>query len=424
MISEKPMVLSDSSVDSLSYEQARDMAADSLPTVRLELAHRQDVPSEILYFLAGDAEVMVRVAIAANRMTPAKADLLLAEDPDKMVRLALAAKLSGQIVDRVALSPQARGITRKAFEHLLCDKVIEVRVVISETLKNTDHADPEIINRLARDAELLVCGPPLQFSPVLSDNDLLNIIAGNPVAGALAAIACRSYVAEEITEAIVASNDSHAITKMLRNGNAHLRENTLDSLIERAEHEPDWQEPLVYRPELNERSAQHLAEVVAAHLLNRILERKDLSEEAILSIAKIVGERLRTSSNTVEPLHDVLDHYAPLLEAAHEQQAKGQLDEMTVMVNLLAGHVEETQAELAVLTDLSIRAVLEIVASRSQRALCALSWAAGLSAGFSAELQIRLVGIPTEEILWPTDSGEYAMREEELKWQLAMFPET
>ena len=59
---------------------------------------------------------------------------------------------------------------------------------------------PEIIKGLALDDELVVSGPVLEFSPVLTDDDLLEIIEKGPVKGGLGAIARRSRVNEIIRQ--------------------------------------------------------------------------------------------------------------------------------------------------------------------------------------------------------------------------------
>ena len=175
--------------DRIPYDVAKALARDDNVEVRCDLARRGDVMPEILYFLAEDPAPEVRRAIAENRATPAQADLLLAGDADVDVRSTLAGKIA-------ALAPSLSGdernkvseVTLQAMLLLARDEVVRVRRVLSETLMDMTDAPPEVILKLARDAELAVSGPILEFSPVLSDDDLLAIIESELPRGALSAM--------------------------------------------------------------------------------------------------------------------------------------------------------------------------------------------------------------------------------------------
>ncbi len=62
-----------------------------------------------------------------------------------------------------------------------------------------------------------------------------------------------------------------------------------------------------------------------------------------------------------------------------------------------------------------------MVAAQSPRAVCSLAWASGLSAVFAVELQVRMAGLPLDKVLKPAAGGGYALKEAEMRWQLAMF---
>lgn len=78
----------------ISYEEAKAIAHDGDDTAREELANRDDIAPELLYYLAEDELAAVRRAVAMNSATPMHADLLLARDGDDGVRAALAGKIA------------------------------------------------------------------------------------------------------------------------------------------------------------------------------------------------------------------------------------------------------------------------------------------------------------------------------------------
>ena len=170
--------------ETISYEAARELVRDGDPEVRRVLAVRDDLKPEILYFLAEDTDAAVRQAVANNMPAPRKADVLLAKDDDANVRGDLAGKIA-----RLApgLSPeeqdQARNATYETLETLARDQITKVRGILPEALKDIADAPPDVIKTLAMDTEIEVSGPVLEFSPTLSDDDLLEIFEQRPAQG-------------------------------------------------------------------------------------------------------------------------------------------------------------------------------------------------------------------------------------------------
>lgn len=404
------------------YERARDLAANADPRVRAELAAGQDVAPEILYFLTGDREAVVRRAVAANPRTPAQGNLVLADDGDAEVRRLLAEK----ITHAQSASARDRTLTGQALDRLARDRVAQVRAVIAEALKTYADADAAMIGRLARDAEILVAAPVLEYSPLLTDGDLLEVIGSHPVQEALTAITRRAYVSEEVTRAIVGSGNVTAIACMLENSNAQLQESTLDALVEGLASQPGWQPPLIFSPDQTGQQSLRLAQAVATQLLERIVARRDLPPETLQAIAGVVRKRLeeQVASGPVAAAPvagDIGAGYAPLLARAGQAREQGRLDENGLMVALLSDQADEVVAGLSVLSGVPVSAILQMVAAQSPRALCALAWTAGVSALFAAELQLRLGRIAVAAVIRPTAGGGYPLTEDEMRWQIDMY---
>ncbi|MBL6931867.1 MAG: DUF2336 domain-containing protein, partial [Rhodospirillales bacterium] len=255
----------------LSYNEARNLANDNDTAVRCKLAAREDLTPEILYFLAEDKAPEVRRTVAANASAPRQTHTLLAQDKDAEVRFGLAEKLARIAPD---LSDDERDklrqSTHESLNLLAKDEIIKVRQILSETLKDVANAPPDVVKRLALDSELVVAGPVLECSPVLNDEDLIEIIAHGTAKGGLNAISSRQGVGEGVSDAIVATNDETAIADLLGNDTAQIREQTLDDLIEKADNIELWHAPLVSRPKLPSGAATRLAQFVADTLLEKL----------------------------------------------------------------------------------------------------------------------------------------------------------
>ena len=166
-----------SGTEHIGYEEAKRRARGSADE-RRRLAADPTTRPEILYFLAEDASPEVRREIARNETTPLQASSVLAADHDQDVRVALVEKLARltptlSVEQRADVYEQLAG----ALQNLARDQIVHVREVLATAVKDLVDAPSDIVRCLARDEELAVCGPVLEYSPLLSDEDLLEIIA-------------------------------------------------------------------------------------------------------------------------------------------------------------------------------------------------------------------------------------------------------
>lgn len=413
----------------LDYERAKDLAAHSDAKVRAELAARDDVKPEILYFLAEDSDAEVRRQVAANPQAPAQANLLLASDDSDAVRGDLAAKIA-RIAPGLSSHEQdrLRRMTYESLEMLARDQIPKVRQILSEALRDVAGTPPDVIRRLARDAELVVAGPVLQFSPVLSDDDLLEIIGAGPIPGALACISRRTVVNVKVADAIAATDDVEAIAVLLGNPSAQIREETLDRLADRAADIEAWHKPLVDRPQLSARTAHKLARFVAAGLLETLAARRDLAPEAMQAVAAVVAKRIDEIETTApakvntpvqaETKRDADE--AAAVQRARALHAEGQLNETTVDTALSSGDFAFVTAALAVLSSLPAKAVRKVVYTKSAKGMAAVAWKAGLSPALGAQLQTKLMRLPAAKVLSPR-GGDHPLSPDEMEWQLEFF---
>src|SRR5258708_25165728 len=199
----------------IPYEESKRLSQGGSVEDRRRAATHTELRPELLCFLARDPDPGVRAAVATNAATPVQADVLLARDSDDSVRQDLAHKiallapgLTAQEHDRL------RRMTYEVLEILVRDQVARVRQIVAEALKDVADAPPEIIQRLARDCEIVVAGPVLQFSPLLSESDLLEIIDGTPIPRAREAVTRRPAVTLPLTDVLGSSHVLAVITAL------------------------------------------------------------------------------------------------------------------------------------------------------------------------------------------------------------------
>lgn len=402
---------------SLTYDQAKELARSGDVEERAALAGRDDVKPELLYFLAEDPDPNVRRAIASNARTPHHADLLLAGDEDEDVRGTLAEKiariapdLSSQETDKV------RAMAYEALEMLTRDQVSRVRRILAEALKDVAHAPPEVIRRLACDAEIMVSAPVLRYSPVLTDEDLLAILAERPATKRLEAIAGRDEVSEDVVDALVECDDEIAIAVLLDNASAHIREQALERLVARAPGRASWHGPLVRRPQLSEKVARRLAEFVADEFLVVLSVRDDLSKETLQAVREEVSRRL-TEEEEGEDAADRKSAPDKAYERASTLHQDGRLSEDVFLAALGSDDLHFVRAALTVKAGVSPSAVAKAVETRSAKGLLALCWRAGFGPKTAERVQRKLGQLSRNDVI-KADGGRFAMTEPEMEWHI------
>ncbi len=399
----------------ISYEESKRLAKDRNPQVRAGIARREDIRPEVLYFMAEDDSAEVRGWIAANRKTPRQADLILARDRDEEVRRKLAAKIANLMPELDASGQeQAQEILIEVIGILAQDQAIRVRQIIAETLKDVAEVPPAVIQRLARDIEEVVACPVLEFSPLLSDRDLIEIIEAGSGAGQLRAISRRYGVGESIADAIVATQDQGAVAALLENDSAQIREDALDGLVEGAIQVTAWQKPLVLRPKLPLGAVRKLASFVAGSLLSLLQARQDLDRKTAKAVAKEVRRRLKDEDTKSKTAEDP----AAKAKSLHKS---GKLDEAALSRALNSGERDFLRHGLALRAGMPHVLVEHIFSAHSAKGVTALAWKAEVSMRFAVQLQLRMGGIAPNQVLHPRAGTGYPLGEDEMVWQLEFF---
>jgi uncharacterized protein (DUF2336 family) len=421
----------------LAYAEQKRLAREGNVAERRELAARPDIKPEILYYLAGDPDPAVRRAIALNGMTPCQADLMLATDEDDGVRTDLAGKIGRATSERTAdEQSNIYRITMQALEVLASDQIVRVRELLAESLKDLEGAPRGVIEKLARDSEIVVAGPVLESSPALTDEFLIDILNSGPVRGALSAISRRVALGEHVADAIVNTGDTEAIADLLGNTSAQIREETLDRIIDQAPNVTSWHRPLVHRPNLRAQAARRLAEIVAMPLLADLKQRADLDDDTLDAIASVVRRRLdeddvvdelKTSaappraSGPVDPEWAISGGIHADGEVAlqvRKLHADGSLNEALVAEALSNGQKSFVVVALGLLADVPDPVVERAIDLQNAKAIVALAWKAGFSMRLAARLQMQVASIPPSGVLRASGGDSYPLSAEEMNWQL------
>lgn len=390
---------------------ATEAEIDAQAEGRVRLAARLDLSPLALQELARDPEILVRATVALNGRCDAEVDAILTSDQDERIRALL-----GSRVARLLPNLDSEGRTAAA-THVLAtlailaaDQATRVRAAIADEIAAMDSAPRDLVLRLARDTAGAVSNQVIRLSPVLSDADLLSILATPHSPKTAESIASREKLSAVVADAIVQHADAPTIRALLSNQSACIREATLDALVGRAPNHLDWHAPLVRRPRLSTYAVRALSEFIASDLLRTLAIRADLEPGKL----EIVRQRLAASAPEKN------DQEALIAKARH-LKASGQLTEAALQAAASQFELRQLLAMLAVSSDVSLQTVERVMDVRSTKALVSLVWRSGFSMTLAVSIQKALSHFAPETIIYPTEDGTFPLSAEEMTWQVELI---
>jgi uncharacterized protein (DUF2336 family) len=182
------------------------------------------------------------------------------------------------------------------YDEVLCQLAalveVEARVHVAKLLAPLERAPGMVVVKLANDV-IEVAKPLLEFSNVLSDDDLIDIIAGQSEEHRIA-IAGRSPVPERVGEAIVEHGDRSSVVRLVRNANAEFDKATLEKLVERATRDAEIAADLRNRHDIDWKSLRGEIDSVSNKVLETLGEvDRRLDPVAAGKINAVVYNRMR-----------------------------------------------------------------------------------------------------------------------------------
>lgn len=408
-------------VDAATRDPRPEASAEEAHRVRLSVSAA--TPAEVLTQLATDPAVRVRAALALNPTAPPATLGLLAHDADARVRALLAARLAGLAPQLDAeLQSQLYQQVMAALSHLVEDEVVRVRAAIAEAVKEMPQAPRDLVLRLARDPAIEVSEPVILLSPLLTQEDLLGLLAGTGSPAVASAVARRPHLTVAVSDAIAQSSDADAIRALLANPSAQIREATLDGLIAEAAEHVAWHEPLVRRPDLSPRAAQALSQVVADTLLAELADRADLGPAVTKELRERLTARLAQTRDAPPGTMSRRDpSLGEALAQAHALAEAGRLTEAGVLSEVTRGEARLVAAMLAVAADVPFALVERAASLRSSKGLTSLAWKAGFSMRTAVALQSLLARLGPNALLPAGPGGTYPLTIEEMRWQIGFL---
>jgi uncharacterized protein (DUF2336 family) len=226
-------------------------------------------------------------------------DKLSREDVDRLlVEHSVEARINAatKVAQRFSLgqlSENQRRIAEEIFRLMARDAEIRVRLSLAFNLKESARVPHDVAITLAKDVESVAL-PMLQFSRVLTDDDLLEIVSSQNQAKQVA-IASRPEVSPTVSEALVDTHNREVVEHLVANDGAEISEQALQTILAEFGGVEDIQGSLVHRARLPMTIAERLVTMVSNQLREHLVANHQLPDLIAADIVSQSRERATMS---------------------------------------------------------------------------------------------------------------------------------
>lgn len=352
----------------------------------------------------------------------------LRRDRSPARRESIAGKVASMI--DADLSERERALAAEILRRFVRDEIEQVRLAVAKAVAASPYLPADVARTLAEDVERVAL-PILEFSPVLTAQDLVQLLKNSPPAHA-EAIASRASVPAVVADAVLETGHRTAIARLINNGGADISETTLRVAAERHGQDDAVGRALVLRPNLPQSVRAAIERAAQAHVGSYLRRYLNLPEQVIVegleqaTAAKAVpavGEAgpARAGAGRKE---ETLPSLVPQGETAESYAKKlaysGGISNETIMHALCTGERDFVETAIALRTGLAADVVRERVFGTDVELRRAVMNRAGIIEDdipvMLAVLEIRDIGDPVVYQMAAITAANAASRNRSAAW--------
>ena len=236
------------------------------------------------------------------------------------------------------------------YDEVLCQLAelveVEARTHVAKLLAPLERAPGNVVAKLAND-EIQVAAPLLEFSNVLSDDDLIDIVANQSEAHRVA-IAGRNNVPERVGDAIVEHGAGPSVVRLVRNAQAELGKEALHKLVALASTDKELATDLRGRSDIDWNSMRNEIGVAGQKVLDTLgAQVRPLDPVTADKVNQVVYNRMRNRAGFSA------QEWKVAYNQVKAMSDRRQLDERALMRFARFGYGHHSAAALTVLLDVS-----------------------------------------------------------------------
>jgi uncharacterized protein (DUF2336 family) len=271
------------------------------------------------------------------------------------------------------LSDAEREMAENIFRIMVKDAEVRVREALSENLKESPNVPHDVALTLANDVDSVAL-PVLEFSEVLTDEDLLEIVQSQDESKQVA-IASRSAVSETLSEALVETKSESVVSSLVANEGADISEKSLQKVVDDFGETESVQEVMVRRPKLPLTISERLMTVVSENMKEELAKRQELPGDTATDL--ILQSREKATIHLSADSSD--DDLEKLILQLHKND---RLTPSIIVRALCMGDLNFFEAALSRLVDIPLVNVRQLIHDSGRLGLKAIYEKSGLPESF------------------------------------------
>ncbi len=212
----------------------------------------------------------------------------LVAHPDREVRAVLAQKICRQ-VRTLELSDREREVVREIFWFIARDSAAMVRRALAVTLRSSPNLPHDIARALIKDVDSIAV-PVLEHSPVLTDEDLLEVLRSK-AAAKMMAISKRNRITGELVRAILRYGDSRTVASLAANDGAEIGARLGAQMLDMYKDDDLIKESFIARKDLPPLLVEKLLTMISGEAARKLIETHELPVDLAVRLAGDARER-------------------------------------------------------------------------------------------------------------------------------------
>jgi uncharacterized protein (DUF2336 family) len=298
------------------------------------------------------------------------------DDIQKLIKSPFEKKID--ITKKIADYYQGGGFTdkqmmaaAKIFSTLVKDTEVKIRKTLSEAIKDNPLIPREVILSLANDVND-VSLPVLQFSDVLTDEDLIEIVNSSEDAEKQVSISRRKVISEGVTEALIDTENADVVDTLLHNSGANLSEEGLGQIVEKFSDKEEIMMAMIERETLPVNIVESLASKISESLYASLQMKH---QDAFLSMGEVVKKSRDVATMKVIGLRSTDSEYYGFCQLMDKLRIP---TELAPIYALCMGNMNIFEVKIARLTQTPVINIRQLIKDSSNKGFRVLYKRAGL----------------------------------------------
>ncbi|NOZ42365.1 MAG: DUF2336 domain-containing protein [Alphaproteobacteria bacterium] len=288
----------------------------------------------------------------------------LLQDPTPENRALAAKQVSKKFNDGV-LSDSERHIAEDIFKIMVRDAEERVRSALSDSLKDNPDIPHDVALSLANDV-VGVSVPMLEFSEVLTDEDLKEIVKGQQAESQIA-IARREHLSADVSDTIVEnSKNEEVIATLVSNEGADLQEGTMERVMDKYGAVEKVSDSLANRTQLPIGVAERLVSLVSEKVRDHLVTHHEMTPDMVMDL--FLSARERATVSLLGGGADVMD----VRRLVDQLYGHGRLTETLIFRAICMGDVVFFEAALAKLCKIPVSNAYRLIHDQGSMGLAAI----------------------------------------------------